>query len=87
MTTTLNRIQVTVTEEVAAALALARQRWPQSSKSELMARLAVIARSAMEDEAAQRRAIRRRAIDQAKGSFRDTYPDGYLDDLRADWPQ
>ena len=86
MPTTLNRIQVTVTEDVAAALALARQRWPQSSKSELMARLAVIARTAMEAESAVRRTARRRAIDQAKGSFHDVYSDGYLADLRADWP-
>lgn len=87
MPTTLPRIQVTQTPELAAGLELAAKEWPGASRSELVARLAEAGTEILAARRAARRAERRKALEQTRGMFGpDVYPPGYLDELRQDWP-
>ena len=87
MPTTLPRIQVTQTPALREALELAAEEWPGMPRSELVARLAVEGAEFLSAARAQRRAARRRALDETRGIFgADVYPPGYLEELRNDWP-
>ncbi|MDR0284881.1 MAG: hypothetical protein LBI33_08340 [Propionibacteriaceae bacterium] len=81
MATTYPRVQVTVTPEVAEALARARTLWPGRPASQLMASLATAGAEALAEQGAARRAI----LWEHFGSLRAAYPPRYLDDLREDW--
>ncbi|MFT4229328.1 MAG: hypothetical protein QM602_03460 [Microbacterium sp.] len=86
MPTALPRIQVTQTEPVARALDVAAREWPGVPRSELVARLLVRGGASVEAARAARRAERRKALLESRGTFADAYPPGYLDELRKDWP-
>ena len=82
MPTTKPRYAVTDTGDVALALDVAQRRWPGIARSQALVRLVVTGAEHLEaaqDEHAQ--AVRELA------RFAGTYPDGYLDELRAEWPR
>lgn len=87
MPTTLTRIQVTQTSPVARALEVAAQEWPGVPRSELIARLLSVGARSVEAARDERQAKRRRVLEEAQGSFRDAYPQGYLEALREGWPE
>ncbi|MFT3799002.1 hypothetical protein [Microbacterium sp.] len=89
MPTTLQRIQVTRTPEVNHALEVAERLWPELRMSERLARLAALGAEAASgaESAARARADRLRVLEKHRGAFADAYPQGYLESLRADWPQ
>ena len=86
MPTTRPRHFVTETDELAAALDEAEARWPGVSRAQLIVRLA------LEGNGAARRGretfLRRRkeAVQRHSGALTGAFGDGYLHDVREDWP-
>lgn len=91
MPTLRPRFQVTETPEVERALRLAAERWPEASRSELVLHIFSTAADELDEEVDQKRAERRAqrlaAIDFSAGSLSAVYEPGYLDELRAEWPE
>lgn len=83
MATSLPRVQVTQSPALRDAIARAERRWPGVSRSELLARLALLGDAGLETTSRGRAADRRRALLDTQGSF--SYPEGHLDELRAEW--
>jgi hypothetical protein len=83
--TTKQRYQVTETPEVAHALDVAERRWPDKSRSALLAALAEEGAKALEREDAERQETRRQLVERLAGGF--DYEPGYLEELRKDWPE
>jgi len=85
MPTARPRHPITETEDIAKALAAARHAWPElSDKPTALLRKLIFAG---EQSISDRRTRRRRAIAATSGLFSGTYGPGYLDELRADWPE
>lgn len=87
MPTTKRRHQVTETPEVAHALEIAERRWPGRSQSALLAALAALGAETIEAQEAHRAEARRDLLRAVHGRFDEAFPDGYLAELRLDWPQ
>lgn len=88
MPTTRPRHTLTETDELAAALEEAAKRWPEErSPRRLLLRLVDEGYRALRDESRMRVARRRNAIQRTSGAFTDVYPDGYLAQLRDEWPE
>ncbi len=87
MPTTRPRHQVTETPEVARALDLAALRWPHEPRSRLLLRLLQAGSLALEEGQTEEARHRIAAIDATSGKYADAFGDGYLEDLRRDWPE
>ncbi|GAA5152194.1 hypothetical protein GCM10023321_20490 [Pseudonocardia eucalypti] len=74
---------ITQTDDVAAALAEAKRRWPDLSDTELLYRLIAEGYQAMRRDPEARRA----RILAGAGALAGTYEPGYLEKLREDWPE
>lgn len=87
MPTVRPRYAITETDEVAGALALAAQRWPDDADrpSRLLLRLVAAGRDHIDPAVAKRVEARRKAIREAAGCLE--YPPNYLNELREDWPE
>lgn len=88
MPTARPRHMITETDEVARALADAARRWPQdrARPTRLLVDLVREGHRAITAEVARASADRRAAIEGTGGALTGSYPAGYLDDLRDDWP-
>lgn len=87
MPTTRPRTQVTHTPDIEEALRIARLRWPNESPSVLLAHLVVEGARTVAASHPEATAGRLQRIDAVVGEFAGIYPDGYLSDLRAEWPE
>ena len=87
MPTTRPRFQVTETPEIRHALDVAAQAWPEASRSELVLRLFLRGAEAIDSETGRRKAGRRQAVDASAGRLDAAYEPGYLEELRAEWPE
>jgi hypothetical protein len=89
MPTTRPRHTITETELVARALDEAAKRWPEerAARSRLLLHLIEEGYRAIQQERRERAAERREAIRRTSGVLAGVYPDGYLDELRNEWPE
>ncbi|MGH9055318.1 MAG: hypothetical protein ACRDYY_05550 [Acidimicrobiales bacterium] len=78
---------MTETDDLAAALDEAAHVWPELSRAQLVVRLALEGHRAAMAERGHRREHRLAALRAHNGVLTGTYGNGYLEDLRADWPE
>lgn len=87
MPTTRPRHFVTETDDLAVALDEAAQRWPDLSRAQLVVRLALEGHRAALTERSRRRETRLAALHAHSGVLTGAYSSGYLEGLRAEWPE
>ena len=87
MPTTRPRHQVTETPDVARALDLAARRWPNEPRSRLLLRLVQAGSAAIEEGRTEEARHRLAALDATSGKYAEVFGDGYLEQLRRDWPE
>jgi len=80
------RYQVTETPDVAHALDIAARQWPGEPRSKLLLRLLRAGSAAVEQERTDAAERRLRAINRTSGKYADAFREGYLRELRHDWP-
>ncbi len=85
MPTTRRRHFVTETDDLAAALDAAAERWPDLSRTQLLLRLALEGHQAAQREDDDRRRRRLAAVRQHSGILTGAYGSDYLHRLREDW--
>ena len=85
MPTERPRHTVTETDELERALDIAARRWPEDSGRRTRLLMRVVREWAREqdDETERRRA----ALRATSGSMTGVFPEGYLEDLRDEWPE
>ena len=87
MPTDRPRLTITETDDVAEAIDLAAQRWPETpSRRELLLRLVEQGRSVIEREREEHTVHRREAVRRTSGALTGAYEPDYLERLRDDWP-
>jgi len=87
MPTERPRLTITETDDVAEAIDLAAERWPETpSRRELLLRLVEQGRSVIERERDEQAERRREAIRRTSGALSGVYDADYLERLRDDWP-
>ncbi len=79
------RHTVTETEELERALDIAARRWPEDRGRRSRLLMRVIRDWAREQDDDKER--HRVALDRTRGSMTGVFPEGYLDDLRDEWPE
>lgn len=84
--TTRPRHSITETDDVAAAIAVAAERWPGESRAELLRRLVQEGRRAIDATSARRQLDRLAALRQAKGALTGVYRPDEIKRLRDEWP-
>ena len=87
MPTALPRFQVTETPEVARALQLAEQAWPELPRAERVKRLLELGAEAAANDDEERVSLRREAIRETSGMFTGYYETDHLQKLRDEWPE
>jgi hypothetical protein len=89
MPTQRPRHTITETDEVARALDDAARRWPEDrdARGRLLLRLVHEGHEAIGADGEAEAAKRRRAIASTSGALTGVYDEGYLSDLRDDWPK
>lgn len=79
---------ITETDEVARALDIAAERWPdvRPNRTRLLVRLVEEGSRAVAQREEEAAARRREAIARTSGALSGLYGPGYLNELRRDWP-
>jgi hypothetical protein len=88
MPTKRPRYTVTASDELSHALDEAARWWPaeRDAPARLLLHLAMVGFEAMQRERQALEAADLTVVDQVAGALTGAYSDGYLDDLREDWP-
>lgn len=86
MPTDRTRYQITETPEVARALDVAARRWPGERRSKLLLRLVHTGANVLEPPCSETTRKRQAAIATSSGKYPEAFDEGYLAELRDDWP-
>jgi hypothetical protein len=80
---------ITETDRVARAIDDAARRWPEEggNRPRLLLRLLEEGHRAVTGERRRRLKVHRDAVAGTSGALTGMYGEGYLDDLRAEWPE
>jgi hypothetical protein len=89
MPTARPRHTITETEPVARALDAAAKRWPtdRENRAKLLLHLVEEGHRAMAQDAESFVRERRAAVARTAGALTGAYGEGYLSELRQDWPE
>lgn len=89
MPTAHRRHAVTETEDIAAALEVARNAWPElaDKPGALLRQLILAGEDAVQARMSRAGAERYRSIEQTSGVLTGVYGPGYLERIRQDWPE
>lgn len=89
MPTIHRRHAVTETEDIAAALDVARNAWPElaDKPGALLRRLILAGEEALEARRCGAVEGRREAIERTSGTLTGVYGSEYLEEVRQDWPE
>jgi hypothetical protein len=89
MPTTRPRHVITETEQIVQALDDAARRWPadRDNRAKLLAHLVEEGHRAVLSELERDISARRDAVARTSGALTGAYGEGYLADLREDWPE
>jgi hypothetical protein len=89
MPTTRPRHLITETDQIVRALDDAARRWPadRGNRTKLLARLVEEGHHAVLRQRDHDAAARRAAVDRTSAALTGAYCDGYLAELREDWPE
>jgi hypothetical protein len=89
MPTTRRRHVITETDQIVRALDAAARRWPADSgnRAKLLARLVEEGHQAVVGQRERDANARRDAVARTSGVLTGVYGDGYLAELREDWPE
>lgn len=89
MPTVRPRHAITETDAVTAALEAAARKWPEDRDrpARLLAHLVEVGFHTIEVELDEKAFARRQALERLKGSMTGVYGPGYLEELRAEWPE
>jgi hypothetical protein len=89
MPTAHPRHAITETEEISAALAVARRVWPDlaDKPGALLRRLILTGRNSLIHDFSATQKARRQAIDATSGALAGVFGPSCLADLREDWPE
>lgn len=86
MPTALTRFQVTETSEVARALRVAEEAWPELPRSERVKLLLVSGAERLQNQQTTQTARQVAAVHESAGMFSDLYEEHHRENLRDEWP-
>jgi hypothetical protein len=89
MPTTRQRFTVTATDELTRALDEAALRWPEQrdQPTRLLLHLVAQGYASIQHEREAARDADLAVLNRAAGALTGAYQEGYLEELRADWPR
>jgi hypothetical protein len=88
MPTTNRRHAITENDDIASALEMAANRWPElaDKPGALLRRLILLGRNTLAHDRAAADDARQHAIDATSGALAGVFGSNYLRELREDWP-
>ena len=88
MPTSRHRYTITESTEVTSAIREAAQQWPEDrdAPGRLLLRLIEEGRKSLQRQHEELVAADLAAVERVAGALTGAYPDGYLRELREDWP-
>ncbi len=89
MPTVHRRHAVTETADIAAALDVARNAWPElaDKPGALLRQLILAGEDAIQERLCRAVSDRHQSIERTSGALTGVYGPGYLEEIRQDWPE
>lgn len=80
---------ITETDDLAEAIDIAARRWPhaRNERADLLRLIIKTGIDSLEAEVNHVDELKRKAISNLAGSYSDTWPDGWREELANEWPE